>query len=536
MSMRISLIFLVVATGASTLVVIQSERMPVNGASASSKGNYHRPELVLPETGGISWKPALIEDLTCPPIHPRPSGDFVELEWSVDFYSEHNTLAEYADGILCHKLRYEIKCSENFFFAKTESKTIRPVDISEVECRNAVQELQVGSSMTPYFPARSCIWMKVNSVHLDFVLTEDKAVGENLYGPEFVDPIFPQGRCRTEVCQTLNGNTIWVGRKSPSDACPTPKQTTASWFLDSAKCKYVRIPGYPLSTCEMVCKLNFCNQLVYLLDSGLGIIRTDGEPELPFSVPSCGPERRVAMPTKEMILDTEILDVQELNRREQCILELISANSRKTVSRALLSSLNPVWPGIHPVYRINNGSLEMSRTLYTKATTSEVESLRKHLCSGRISSLDWTVNRGGGSDGPNGMWKNGTRVIFPKIEMLVEEYADIITVQHDLSLYKHPSVRILGNQTRHFSVTLEEKEERGSLINQFENFFHSFLGSLTIGVISIVLALLFLNVAIKCLIRNMRGKREKAKEGHAWNHSNRPVQIRKSARPGRITV
>ena len=114
------------------------------------------------------------------------------------------------EGKMCHKLIYGIECKKAFFGGETIKKFINSVDITEHECRDAIQSADINPHAGAHFPAKICKWLATNTIVKTFIIVSSHKVHEDFNAGEYIESIILQGRCRQRYCETIHGNIYWI--------------------------------------------------------------------------------------------------------------------------------------------------------------------------------------------------------------------------------------------------------------------------------------------------------------------------------------
>ncbi|AVM87288.1 glycoprotein [Wuhan redfin culter dimarhabdovirus] len=506
----------------------------------------HSANLFLPFSEPAVWKRSSVKNMKCPtPLRYEANHPAQE---EVTFYSFSSKYALHKqEGYLCHKTRWSVTCAESFFGVQTISERIDEMQVSLVECQEAVTQRHRGSDPHPVHPLPNCGWMKTNTEHLDYVLLTDHPVVVDHYTSWWIDEQFVGGRCSTSPCQTRVDSILWIangGLKKIAPYCvsgtgfiePIEWQAlNGSSLWDWNHGSIFSSRGFVRTTFRNACWLVVCDRKGIRFASGEWAsldVKTDSliKPVL-HALPECPTGTKIvphhiSEPSAEDILiklDRELL--------ADCLMTLREAQERKKVDRLLLSYMFPDHSGRGLVYRMRNGTLESGVVNYIEVTLMDWETVGKPLgvyrdeVTGRIEDYHLTGWTKPGEDGIrhtyNGISANRTTRSIPVLALRYQvRDSDVNQYIDDIGL-PHPALQVRYNQTELSTTILDQHSQGKELSTVVMSWFGSIWSQIGFGIVLLILVCVIILVLWKwkprtCTCPPLMTPRDRVND--SWTH------------------
>ncbi|AEI17644.1 virion transmembrane glycoprotein [Obodhiang virus] len=340
------------------------------------------------------------------------------------------------DGYLCRKQKWEVTCTETWYFVTDVQYQIIEEVPTVTECLEEKERKLQGEYIPPYYPPTNCIWNAVDKQYRTFIILIEHPVIEDPISMKLMDSKFNKPcdpvHGKVTTCDTYNPLVKWVSKETNGyslhcqikswECIPVKLHHSYEDVLDKL---YLESPDFGVVDASKICNMSFCGHEGILLENGewWSIYRsgfTNGylqnHKSINNRIESCSDRKPGYKLTK---LDTTYMDLEfeiELEH-EKCLGTLEKLQNGEYVTPLDLSYLSPSNPGTNYAYRFE----------YKNKTVD------------KCVQLEYTYEAGDckimfdGREG-HGAYYNWTTIKLDKIKRAVCEYH---TFSFDLKNKKH---------------------------------------------------------------------------------------------------
>ncbi|AJR28433.1 glycoprotein [Harlingen virus] len=450
-----------------------------------------------------NWKPADLNELTCPPLISKPdTSEMTYFSTDVMELQKHHELAP-VEGYLCSGLRYKVICSEGFFGQKTITKKIENIEPDSKQCIDDLSKFKNDDYLLPYFPSEDCNWMKETPTHKDFIVFQKHLVKYDPYNNGFYDPLLKKDYCDTQVCETEHDQTIWITEKSIENECifNYPVKKHIFHTADFGK----MIIDYELNQWTSVedgCLINYCGREGIRLSNGMFFVGKFYKTLNYLQTCSAGTKVSYKPLTSKLEeIENEIILDQE---RLLCLDSIRQMTATRKLSFYSLSFLEPKSSSRHKVFRIHNNTLEYTETEWHPIMSFNFDEPNKIGIDKNGKSVYWNewVPSGipGLLSGFNGVYKkeNETKVTIARLETIKEDYDREMMIDHELVEVEHPKIVHLKRENITGSRVEIVNKEHSDVGGWLSSVLSSFWGKIMMTIISIISIIIIGLVLINC--------------------------------------
>ncbi|AJR28337.1 glycoprotein [Muir Springs virus] len=459
--------------------------------------------LFLVPSESKNWKPADLNELSCPPLISKP--DTAEMEYmSTDVMElqKHHELAP-VQGYLCSGLRYKVICSEGFFGQKTITKKIENLEPDQNKCVQDLEKFINDDYLLPYFPSEDCNWMKETPVHQDFIVYQKHQVKYDPYHNGFYDALFKKDFCQEKICETEHDQTIWITNQELKQECTFnyPVKKHVFYKRDYSK----MIIDYEINQWTSVedgCLIRYCGQEGIRLSNGMFFVGKFYK--LISNLPICPEGTKISYkPIKAQLdeIENEIILNQE---RLLCLDSIRQMTASKKLSFYSLSFLEPKSMSRHKVYRIHNNTLEYTETEWEPIVAFNFNGKNQIGVNKEGKEVYWNEWVPSGKDGLlsgfNGVYKkvNSSKISISRLETIKEDYEREMMIDHELVTVEHPKIVHLKRENITGSRVEIVNTEHSDVSGWFSSVLKSFWGKLMMTVVSIIIIIIIGLLIINC--------------------------------------
>ncbi|QBQ65045.1 glycoprotein [Xinjiang tick rhabdovirus] len=456
-------------------------------------------------TGWVKAKPG---DLKCASSFlPLPKNQLLIEHTTVQVQSSHHELVPVI-GQMCMGLRYVTHCSEGFFGTKTITKRIEKVTPTSRNCLDAIEIRRDGHSIPPYFPAESCVWMSEDEAKKDFFVLIDHTVKFDPYKVGFSDSLLLDDICTSMVCKTEHENTLWISPIDPLQHCSIFLNEHVLLYTNQSNPNehWVRVKEIFFYKLNGSCQMSYCGKAGLRL--GNGMFFGGFPPQLTSEYPHCPTDTEIKIASQTTELEILEEEMQEDRDRMNCLSALTQMLLTNKTTYLLLSFMDPRRPGVHPVYRLHNNSLEMAMARWVPFIKFNLnyldDTIGVTLANETLKFKSWVPSGTPGAwSGYNGVHKlvNRKEIIYPRKNILEMEYENSLMIQHELKPIEHPHIIHLKREGLNNSLEVLVSHNKVNVGQWLASVWDSAWGKVTAivtTVILIVVGYFVLKLVISC--------------------------------------
>ncbi|UOX72917.1 glycoprotein [Wenzhou Rhinolophus pusillus ledantevirus 1] len=432
--------------------------------------------IILPISVGDSWKETSVKELKCPKHNIEKLQDGLTIGvFNMTRYDHFNPASVL--GHLCHKTQWVTRCEYTWYFSKTVSRRIIPTLPTLQECETQ-RNLEInGIPLEGSYPPEECYWNSVNEEMVESVHLTEHKVGYDPYNGHFVDQIFLKGACDSSLCETDHSTVYWL--KDP-DVENLPEcgelvveeaelMTEARRnYADEFKDLVIYSHHIPKTSLKGACALKFCGDEGIQLVNGFWFKSPDWKNFKGSDVQRC-PEGTTAKALPQgYFLDHIRFSIEELRDDMACLDALESIQVTGALSYRKLHYFHPKEAGVHPIYRLINGTLQSNTAKYVAAYThwntteclGMLKSQNKMKC---ITWSDWIHVKDDLWQGFNGLMKDGNKMMIPWRYSADIQWNPEIHMAQYLTSAQHPFYQHISHQL-HDEILDQLRKDRSANI------------------------------------------------------------------------
>ncbi|AFR23535.1 virion transmembrane glycoprotein [Adelaide River virus] len=275
------------------------------------------------------------------------------------------------DGYLCRKQKWEVTCTETWYFVTDVKYQIIEVIPTENECMEERERKLKGEYIPPYYPPTNCVWNAIDTQERTFITLIEHPVIEDpvtmtLMDSKFTKPCNPKHN-EVTICDTYNPLIKWISKETSGlnlhcqikswECIPVKLHHSHRNMMEAL---YLESPDFGIVDASKICNLTFCGYNGILLDNGewWSIYRSgfthgflDNHILKNRRIEECKEKKPGYKLAK---LDTTYIDLEfeiELEH-EKCLGTLEKLQNGEYVTPLDLSYLSPSNPGKHYAYRL----------------------------------------------------------------------------------------------------------------------------------------------------------------------------------------
>ncbi len=302
------------------------------------------------------WNSITLKPSLCP--SPNQIPDLSNLKTITIQIINPKSLEQRHQGYICKKIILRTSCTSSWIFKDEIGRTVIEIKPTAEDCLQKLkaEELNIFETEFALFPNPNCpgsLLSKTNNV--DNIITKIQAYTV-LYDPytlAYIDRLFPQGNCKTQICLTTSPLVIWITNQTPN--CLSPKTILAD-LAETVKGQYLLTgPDLPIINLTNLCHSNYCGHPGYETPHGFFLSGINLSPYI--SNKKCSQTHVVetlAGSFKEDRAITYLTQELEEIRCKQYV-ETLSINNSIMIKD--LHHLQPFTPGWYPVYRVSPSGL-----------------------------------------------------------------------------------------------------------------------------------------------------------------------------------
>ncbi|AHB08864.1 G protein [Kolente virus] len=467
---------------------------PLQDPSIVEKSDHLDGTILLPLRLSESWKPISVSSLECPHRAKR-TGRFGVRHKVFNLTRFDHFSSGLVEGYLCHKIRWVTSCQKTWYFSATVTRRVEPLLPTEAECREAVNLEQHGILESGSYPPESCYWNSLNEEAVTEIHLTTHNVGLNPYTMEWVDSIFLKGSCKDQICPTEHSTVLWL--KDPDqqthNMCGTEVTEHAELMKRASSGSNISWSDYtlvshhlPATTMEGACYLDFCGKEGIHLHNGIWFALPDISKLGPETLSRCPEDTKAGSVSPAYAEDDLQFQLKDMKRDIECLNVLETIQATGTISFRSLQYFHPRDVGVHPVYRIINGSLEMATARYAIA---HIPLEGNESCIGLVTENtrlkcvgwnDWIPVKENLKQGFNGIMSDHGRIIYPIRYLLGDEWNPEMHALQYVKFMPHPLLHPYSHQIKdkgRSELVMDHSQNVGDVIVNSAGTFFSRIGS-----------------------------------------------------------
>lgn len=384
--------------------------------------------LYFPHTTPINWDPVDDQNLICPTLKEEPSPlDSYEGPFNVVKPTLKHQVS--VEGYLCHKANWITTCNKGFFGSEIYTNTISSEYIIDTECISAVNIYLNTGTVQKGFPPARCFWMTTSSEkNTEITVTPRSVIIDPITGA-YLDSVFVGGICNESPRETIHQELLWITKKNKTAICMDEDHHSIQIHVKlntvDSKITDFDIWSDDLTATSTVgaCISSYCSLRGITLGTGEWIAfspETDATRVVTLHLERCKANLGEKVLSTQGKIDLATRNIYKKLRQIQC--EKVKSNilTGDSITRSDLQLFTPTGPGRHPVYRYNNGQIEVSVADYLHVnmfTFMNRSTLAIGLTKSNLTMYwnGWLQTTSRIRDGPNGLYVYDLRIIHPDL-------------------------------------------------------------------------------------------------------------------------
>lgn len=259
-------------------------------------------------------------------------------------------------------------CHKGFFGGITRTHSIIASIISFEECNGAVHKYKTFGQEATGFPSEQCSWLSTDTEKNTVVTVTPHDVTVDSMNGNYVDATFPGGICKTSPCVTIHNVASWVSDQNKTQVCLDSDLHIMSFNFafpfETSQLARMNFWSEDLMAKTMMgcCQTSYCNKPGILWTTGEWIHFLDleiGLDELIKEIPICNQSVHEVQITRQGLIDINTIDKYMKLQHHKCETARARILAGESISRLDLQLFTPSKPGFSPVYRYNNGLVEV---------------------------------------------------------------------------------------------------------------------------------------------------------------------------------
>lgn len=369
-------------------------------------------EGVMFPSEAVHWKAGEISDLVCPPFAIMP--DFKKFG-SVTAWLPTITHDVSVPGYICQARVLITKCYKGFFGGWDLETINEDVQISDTECVDAIKTYLAGNQKIADYPQPDCHWMASSIASNQIISVTPTPSVYDPYKNGVVHSALMYSICTDPPCQTKKTGSKFYYDKTNVPYCQKMynlHRTTLHYdFTNGSVHGITSIDQYYPGNIK--CTMKYCGMDGFKTTNGIWF-GLDGNSSFKEAVSTAGQcdlhelVKEQADDSFAYSLDDKLVD---RIKRDTCANTLMKVIESGKLTRSELMAFQPGHPGVHPVFRLNEGVLEVGSVRYQAMTIRRDETTLQKLLG--FPSLGGPVGVSGNFiksimrghivlDGPNG--------------------------------------------------------------------------------------------------------------------------------------
>nr|UZT55170.1 glycoprotein [Barur virus] len=485
---------------------------------------------LIPDDKKLHWKTTKLDSIRCPEMGlVSNKGEQVVERWIIERPRTTGELR--TKGKLCHLAKWITKCEYTWYFSKTVSRTIQNLEAHEADCKQAIQDYNKGKLTPGSFPPEACYWASTNEESVTAFTITPHEVTYDPYEDRYLDPLFVQGACLTDFCETVYESTVWLtespGRQSscklvgdePVEILESYRQNKAGDYKFGFWMRGSHIHHMPVSH---LCKKEYCGRLGYVNQQGVWFHVTSVKWSYNETISFRHGIENCTQSPDLVVLDEEFNDDDLVATMEEMMWDINCLNAVENIQKHRRASLHDLYqisqrhPGPGIAYRLKDGHLESAQASFVALYAPE-DHMQTRECLGTVfeskqdrchSWEDWTHIANSTYHAVNGITEVDGKIVFPEYRVLKRRWDLEYSLKHDLKQINHPVIHDITGKVHENIVHKEIKSHSvnaGDLIGNwvtvaeskigefFKGFSHSFV---TISVFLITVLAIW--IIIRC--------------------------------------
>ncbi|AJG39200.1 glycoprotein [Wuhan Louse Fly Virus 5] len=464
--------------------------------------------LYVPLDHSKNWRPAKYQDLKC----PKPQGDWqlkfiIHTRWVT--WRPDDISLDHIPGFLCHKAEWITRCEYTWYLSKTVSRKLKEETPSESECQDAVRLYEAGKQEAGSFPPEECYWNSVNDESVVKTIVVEHSIAYDPYKDCGVDEALVGGSCKKKFCDTKYSSVKWVQDVDhESQRCHNIIQEQLEILKRNDNKEqdksWVRSKSFPITEMDDACKMSFCGLDGIRLKNGIwfGFQKSRTDHSDMGDIPQCVSGTEIGIPDKNYKEKEFEYELEDLQREILCLNVLDKLQLNQVISLYDLQYLRQDAPGYGNIFRVNNGTLEVTTGKYIKVYHAKndlspdcIGTYKDH--SGDDVCVDWDEWLPIEKDkdqGFNGIIRIKNKIIFPDDQLRASEWREELFDYFKVDKIHHPFLNnvtdVIHDDTDDENLIHDKTVNPGDAINNWvkvaENKVVNFFKELGIGIIIIV--------------------------------------------------
>nr|AEM60930.1 glycoprotein [Vesicular stomatitis virus] len=335
--------------------------------------SYAKFSIVFPQSQKGNWKNVPATYHYCPSSSDQNwHNDLIGIPMKVKMPKTHKAIQ--ADGWMCHAAKWITTCDFRWYGPKYITHSIHSIQPTSEQCKESIKQTKQGTWINPGFPPQNCGYASVSDSVAVIVQATPHHVLVDEYTGEWIDSQFPDGKCKSEECETTHNSTVWFSDYKVTGLCDaTFVDTDITFFSEDGKKESLGKPNtgyrsnyFAYEKGEKVCKMNYCKHAGVRLPSGVWFEFADQDAYTAAKFPECPVGATISAPTQTSVDVSLILDVERILDYSLCQETWSKIRSKQPVSPVDLSYLAPKNPGTGPAFTVINGTLKYFETRYIR--------------------------------------------------------------------------------------------------------------------------------------------------------------------------
>jgi hypothetical protein len=379
-------------------------------------------KILFPISDKIIWHEAVAESIQCnTDLNAPPIEGGIEIPGFSPILADEYKI----DGYYCTRVSMITECEKGFWGGESiTQKTIKTLP-SQEECIIQFKNHQSGEEKIKTYPAPDCTWMDITTRHNTYIQIIESQTHYDPYTNEILSPSFINYRCKDQSCPTTSGHTLWIHNQDDPPKC---KSQHLDRVLMIAKHKGNEMfdfwsPDINLVIGEQMCMMDYCGISGILFHHNLwigldkaSIPKKDRNlGEFLYKLIECNKTEKLLFADDNYSVHSEAVSEIDHFLRMECEKTKGKLIENISVTRTELQALSPRSPGMHPVYRINNNTLEVGLSDY-KFVNIELDKTGSDIIfngiNGKTVRWKYWTRFNTYLDGPNGIFIKNNKIHY----------------------------------------------------------------------------------------------------------------------------
>lgn len=326
--------------------------------------------VLFPVSDDIKWSLAVPNQMECRSFNPAPAINSGQgIKGLAPILSQEYKI----EGYQCVNVKLHTRCSKGFFGNVDIEHIEEHSSTSEFECLNAIHVYKSGEQKLDDYPLESCSWLKTSTESKQIFHITTRSLTYDPYYNSAISELFPSGRCNTSICKTIFPGQLWVSDFNTKPKCISDHLNQILFLVkNNGRSVYdFWSPDIDIVSGHAICRKEYCgvNGLLFGDKSWIGLVNESsiGDKQVRqylSTISLCNETERLSEFEKSYsvhVAEKTLIDQFMYQECQKVKLKLIDGTP---ISRVELQTLGPRAPGLHRVYRLNDGVLETGMSYY----------------------------------------------------------------------------------------------------------------------------------------------------------------------------